>query len=31
MLNVVNLSKSYRSGQEAVHVLRGVGLAVARG
>ncbi len=31
MLNVVNLSKSFRSAQETVHVLRGVGLSVARG
>jgi len=31
MLKVVNLSKSYRSAQETVHVLRGVDLTVARG
>ena len=31
MLNVVNLSKSFRSAQETVQVLRGAGLAVARG
>ncbi|MCO5132044.1 MAG: ABC transporter ATP-binding protein [Xanthobacteraceae bacterium] len=31
MLKVVNLSKSYRSAQETVEVLRGVGLAVAPG
>jgi putative ABC transport system ATP-binding protein len=31
MLKVVNLSKSYRSAQEDVHVLRGVDLAVAHG
>ncbi|MBN9011955.1 MAG: ATP-binding cassette domain-containing protein, partial [Rhizobiales bacterium] len=31
MLKVVSLSKSYRSAQETVDVLRGVSLAVARG
>ena len=31
MLKVVSLSKSYRSAQETVDVLRGVDLAVARG